>query len=109
MNHKPPKKIPIVFHNGSTFGYHFIIIELAKEFKGEFKCLGENTEKYITFLVTIKNDNGKTYTRKFIRFMSRSLSDLADSLPDRLHVDKCTDSMSYLYYMSFRDDQLIFR
>ena len=25
-----------------------------KEFKGQFICLGENTEKYITFLVLIK-------------------------------------------------------
>ena len=26
---KTPKEIPIVFHNGSTYGYHFIIKELA--------------------------------------------------------------------------------
>ena len=39
----------VVFHNGSTSGYHFIIIELAKKFDVEFECLGENTEKYITF------------------------------------------------------------
>ena len=26
-----PKEIPIVFHNGSTYDYHFIIIKLAKE------------------------------------------------------------------------------
>ena len=25
-----PKKIPIVFHNGSNYDYHFITIELAK-------------------------------------------------------------------------------
>ena len=28
---------------------HFIIKELAGEFKKEFTCLIENTEKYITF------------------------------------------------------------
>ena len=27
------KKIPIVFHNGSNYDYHFIIKELAEEFK----------------------------------------------------------------------------
>ena len=27
------KKIPIVFHNGSNYDYHFIRKELAKEFK----------------------------------------------------------------------------
>ena len=26
-----------------------MIKELVEEFKGEFECLGENTEKYITF------------------------------------------------------------
>ena len=41
--------IPVVFHNGSTYVYHFIIKELAEEFEGPFECLGENTEKYITF------------------------------------------------------------
>ena len=42
---KVPKEIPIVFHNRSTYDYHFIIKKLAEEFKGEFECLGENTEK----------------------------------------------------------------
>ena len=38
-------KIRAVFHNGSKYNYHFIIKELAKEFEGRFKCLGENIEK----------------------------------------------------------------
>ena len=42
---KIPTEIPLVFHNGSTCDYHFIIKELAEEFEGEFECLGENTEK----------------------------------------------------------------
>ena len=29
-------------------------MELVKEFEGNFECLGENTEKYITFSVPIK-------------------------------------------------------
>ena len=49
LQYKVTKKISIVFHNGSAYDYHFIIKELAEKFKGEFKCLGENTEKYITF------------------------------------------------------------
>ena len=69
-----PKKIPIVFHNGSTYDYHIVIKKLVEEFKGEFECLGENTEKYITFSVPLKKeDDGKiTYKLKFIdsyRFM----------------------------------------
>ena len=40
-----PKNIPVVFHNGLNNDYHFIIKELAEEFKKQFSCLGENTEK----------------------------------------------------------------
>ena len=87
LRYNVPKKIPIVFHNGSTYDYHFIIKKLAEEFKGEFECLGENTEKYITFSVPLKNenDNGKKITNKlkFIdsyRFMPTSLSNLVDNL-----------------------------
>ena len=57
MNYKLSKHIPVVFPNGSKYDYHFIIKELAKEFEGQFECLGENTEKYITFSVPIKNTN----------------------------------------------------
>ena len=63
LRYKIKKEIPVVFHNGSTYDYHFIIKQLAREFKGYFHCLGENTEKYITFSIQIKkvidedNDN----------------------------------------------------
>ena len=58
------KKISLVFHNGS-YDYHFIINELAKEFEGKCECFGENTEKYITLSVPIKEGlyNSKTITR----------------------------------------------
>ena len=64
LRYKVPKEIPVVFQNGSTYDYHFIIKELAEEFEGQFECLGENTEKYITFKVPIKKefDNGKSIT-----------------------------------------------
>ena len=54
FRYKTPKKIPVVFHNGSTYDHHFIINQLAKEFKGKLECLGGNTEKYITFSVPVK-------------------------------------------------------
>ena len=54
LRYKVPKEIPVVIHNGSTYDYHFIIKQLAEEFKGQIECLGENTEKYITFSVPIK-------------------------------------------------------
>ena len=47
LRYKTPKKNPLVFHNGSTYDYHFIVEDLVEEFEGLFKCLGENTEKYI--------------------------------------------------------------
>ena len=63
-----PKKIPIIFHNGSKYDSHFVIKKLAEEFKSDFECLGENTEKYITFSVPLKkeNDNGEIITYKLI-------------------------------------------
>ena len=89
LRYKVQKEIPVVFHNGSTYDYHFIIKQLAKEFKGNFDCLGENTEKYITFSVPMKKElkNGKViiYKLKFIdsyRFMSTSLSSLIDNLTE---------------------------
>ena len=45
------EKILISFHNGSNYDYHFVIKELAEEFKRQFTCLGENNEQYITFTV----------------------------------------------------------
>ena len=56
LRYKIPKEIPLVFHNGSTYDYHFVIKQLAIEFKGEFECLGENSEKYITFSAPIKKN-----------------------------------------------------
>ena len=34
LNYKVSKEIYVKIHNGSTYDYHFIIKELAKEFKG---------------------------------------------------------------------------
>ena len=54
LRYKTPKETSIVFHNSSTYNSHFIIKELVKQFEGQFECLGENTEKCITFSVPIK-------------------------------------------------------
>ena len=107
LRYKIPKEIPAVFHNGSTYDYHFIIKELAKEFEGNFECLGENTEKYITFSVAIKKkiDNKDleiTYKITFIvsyRLMSSSLSKLVDNLSEGTHNNKCSDCESNLDYI----------
>ena len=51
-----PKKNHIAFHNESNYDYHAIIKESAEEFKKQFTCLAENTEKYITFTVPIEKE-----------------------------------------------------
>ena len=79
---------------------------MAEELEGEFECLGENTEKYITFSVTIKKKTTKidkddidkivkiSYKIKFIdsfRFMLSPLSSYVDNLSEGLHSEKCKD------------------
>ena len=113
-----------MFHNGSTYDYHFIIKELAEEFEGKFECLGENTDKYITCSVPIrkeitkKDKNGNdeitkiSYKINFIdsyRFMSTSLSNVVSNLSEGLHNDRGIDCKSCLDYMATKDEQLIFR
>ena len=51
-----PKKITIIFHNGSNYDYHFIIKELAEKSAGQFTYLGKNTEKCIKFSVQIEKE-----------------------------------------------------
>ena len=116
LRYKVPKNIPVVFHNGSAYDYHFIIKQLAEEFKGQFECLGENTEKYITFSVPIKKEFDKgettTYKLKFIdsfRFMPTALCKLVKYLSDGLHSDKRKDCKSKLSYVSVKGNQLIFQ
>ena len=105
-----------MFHNDSTYDYHFIIKELAKEYKDRFELFGENTEKYITISFPIEKEGGDgkgiVYKIKFIdsfRFVSTSLSRLVDSLSDGLYNIKCKDCNSFLDYMTFYDDKLVYR
>ena len=107
LRYKVPKEIPVVLHNG-----------LVKEFEGNFECLGENTEKYITFSVPIKKkienkDLQITYKIKFIdsyRFMSSSLSKLVDNLSEGIHNNKCDDCNSCLDYVRItKNEKLILK
>ena len=105
-----PREIPVIFHNGSSYDYHIIIKGLAEEFEGDFECLGENKEIYITFSVPIKNESneGSTiiYRIKSIdtfRFMPTLLSNLADNLSGRIIDDeKCGSCCSNLEYIAIR-------
>ena len=116
LRYKIPKNIPVIFHNGSTYDYHFIISEYVSQFDGNFECLGENTEKYITFSVPIKkrieNKNiDVTYKIKFIdsfRFMATSLSKLVDNLTEGIHNDKCNKCKSNLCFVNAMNETLTF-
>ena len=115
LRYKIPKEIPVVFHNGSTYDYHFIIKELVKEFNRNFDCLGENTEKYITFSVPLKKkienkDIEINYKVKFTdicRFMSSLLSKLVDNLSEGIHNNKCFDCKSNLDYVRITKNKKI--
>ena len=117
LRYKISENIPVIFHNGCTYDYHFIIKELASEFEGNFESLGENTEKYITFSVPIKkrieNKNiDITYKIKFIdsfRFMATSLSKLVDNLTENVHNDKCDKCKSNLCFVRVMNETLLFK
>ena len=55
LKYSIPKKISIVFDNGSNSYYHFIIKESAEEFLKKITCLGENTEN----IFNLYGSNGK--------------------------------------------------
>ena len=94
LNYKVLKEILIIIHNAS-YDTHFMLNQLAKEFKGELNCIRDNMEKYITFSVPMKKkcDNKTiTYKLKFIdsfRFMSTSLSELVDNISGIFNSIEC--------------------
>ena len=53
LNYKVLKDIPVIIHNASC-DTHYIINQLAEEFKDELNFMRENMEKCITFSVQIK-------------------------------------------------------
>ena len=93
IRYKVPKVILAVFHNGSSYDDHFVIRQLAKDFKGYFNCIGKNTEKYITFSISVFKEYDKVnkkkkpdvFTLKFIdsnRFMKGSLENHVKNLAE---------------------------
>ena len=70
LRYKEQRNIPVIIHNGSNYDFHLLIKDLAKGFKSDICCLGENTEKYISFSVPIHtkkiNKETITYTLEFI-------------------------------------------
>ena len=90
LQYKIPKSIPAVFYNGSNYDFYLIITQLAKDSDGPVSCLGENTERFISFSIWFfkkidDNKNPVGYHIKFIdsyRHMKQSLSILVDNLAE---------------------------
>ena len=53
LNYKVPKDVPIIIHNAS-YDTHFIINQLAEEFKGELNRIGEIWKHILLFLYQLK-------------------------------------------------------
>ena len=124
LRYRIPHEIPVKFHNGASYDYHFIIKELAEEFEGgDFECLAENSERYISFSVPIKketiNDNKEpiTYKIKFIdtyRFMRGSLAAHVDNLSEVNNkycrsCEKRKNIKSECKFIGFRNNRLNYR
>ena len=95
LKYKVLKDIPVIINNAS-YDTHFIINQLAEEFKGELNCIEENMEKYIIFSAPImkKRDGNKTVTYKLsfidsFRFMPTSLSELANNMSGNFNSIEC--------------------
>ena len=79
---KSSKLIPVFFHNGSNYDFHFIIEEL-KKYEDEYNkvtTLSKSSEDYISI------EYGSNYQKlRFLdsyRFLSKGLSDVAKSLKE---------------------------
>ena len=108
LNYEIVKEIPVLFHNGSVFDYDFIIKYLAREFKGSSECLGENTEKCISFTVPFKkviNDKeikDKIRINDSRRFMQDSLSNLVDNLSELKTKEIDNDVLIKRFYNTYQ-------
>ena len=111
------RSIPAILYNGSNYDFHLLIKELAKEFKSNMRCIGENTEKYISISVNFQEEKEeeedsfkkiKTYRLRFIdsfRFMSSSLDSLTDNLSEINNKTcvKCKERVKSVQYCKFID------
>ncbi|CAC5393555.1 unnamed protein product [Mytilus coruscus] len=103
---KATKLIPVFFHNGSNYDFHFLIEELMKheDEYNKVKLLSKNSENYISI------DYG-SYNRKLrfldsYRFMLKGLSDVAKSMDDFPILEKEFEESDWLAkYINFNTEQ----
>ena len=116
------RKISIIIIHNATYDTHFIINQLAIEFKGELNCIGDNMENYITFSVPIKKElnSGETVTYKIrfidsLRFMSTTLSELVDNTSEFLKSEECKSCIekmkinSKCCFVGLKNNRLIYK
>ena len=89
LRYETQREIPVILHNGSSYDFHIIIKEIANEFRTDMRCLGENTEKYVSFSVCLKvtKDDGEVVACKLkfidsMRFMIHSQENLVNNLSE---------------------------
>ena len=90
----------------------------------QFKCLGENTEKYRNISIPIEKEvtnihkDGNeslvniSYKTKFIdnaRFMASSLSNLVDKLTEGIHKVKCKDCDCFPEYENVKEKSVKYK
>ena len=63
LNYTVPKKVPIVFHNGSNCDCHFMIKELDEEFKKQFTCFRRKSCKIHSLYSFNRKRNFKNYLK----------------------------------------------
>ena len=94
----------------------------CENFLGQFKCFGENMERYKKFSIPIKKEIRKvdkdedmitiSYKTRFIdsaRFIESSLSNPADNLAEGIYKIKCKDGNCFLEYESLKDNLIKYK
>ncbi|EZA53824.1 hypothetical protein X777_06641 [Ooceraea biroi] len=109
LNYKESYTIPIVFHNLSGYDSHFIIKELANNFKGTIDLLPITKEKYISFTKNVNEADAVFRNHVKLRFIDslRFLSSSLDKLASFLSKDKLKILRSEFSNLSIEDFDLL--
>ena len=77
---KASKEIPVFFHNGSKYDFHFIVTELMKyqDRYNKVEVLPKTSEEYIS--ITYGSFYRKLIFKDSYRFLQQGLGDIAESL-----------------------------
>ncbi|EZA55644.1 hypothetical protein X777_04316 [Ooceraea biroi] len=111
LNYKDSYTIPIVFHNLSGYNSHFIIKELANNFKGTIDLLPITKEKYISFTKNVNEADVPFRNHVKLRFIDslRYLSSSLDKLASFLSKDKLKILRSEFSNLSIENFDLLTR